>query len=58
MSDSMFNEEQLEYTKWLSQQPRETLCQCGWYKKNECPNIHTCIDADNNKKEQDENNTS
>ncbi len=42
---SMFNEYQLDYMEWLSKQPRETLCQCGWYRKDECPNTHCCDDA-------------
>ncbi len=41
----MFNKDQLDYMKWLSNQPRENICQCGWYKKDKCPNTHCCDDA-------------
>ena len=47
-SDAMFNKEQLEYTKWLKEQPRKSLCECGWNKKDECRNTHRCEDARRN----------
>jgi hypothetical protein len=31
----MYNKDQLGYMEWLHKQPRETLCQCGWYMKDE-----------------------
>ncbi len=42
---SMFNFDQREHMKWLVKQPRENICQCGWYRKDECPNTHCCDDA-------------
>lgn len=45
MHEEMFNKDQLDYMKYLSEQPRKSLCECGWYKKNECSNYHGCKDG-------------
>ncbi len=44
----MFNKDQIEYMNYLLRQPRESLCECGWYKKEECLNF-SCEDGDRNR---------
>lgn len=32
----MFNQDQLDYMKYLSRIPNHKLCACGWHLREEC----------------------
>lgn len=36
--EAVFNDDQRDHMRELSERPPETLCWCGWATKGECPN--------------------